>query len=85
MRKVELCAILPVQESLAPKIKDLDVGKDWVSSRCTVAVKELKAEWSTSQRSQVPGMSAERRATWHWQIPLEQLSSGGIELSAAGR
>ena len=49
-----------LQESLAPKIKDLDVGKDWVSSRCTVAVKELKAEWSTSQRSQVPGMSAEQ-------------------------
>ena len=29
--------------------------------------------------------SSSRRATWHWQIPLEQLSSGGIELSAEGR
>ena len=43
MRKVELCAILPVQESLAPKIKDLDVCKDWVSARCyTVALRGKK-------------------------------------------
>ena len=49
--------------------------------------REAKVEGDSAQRSQVPGMSAAagRRATWHWQIPLEQLSSGGIELSAEGR
>ena len=62
MRKVELCAILPVQESLAPKIKDLDLCKDWVSSPCTVALLWEERRQSrgrlTAQRSQVPGMSA---------------------------
>ena len=32
-----------LQESLAPKIKDLDVCKDWVSARCyTVALRGKK-------------------------------------------
>ena len=44
---------------------------------CTQEAREVSSSWDVC--------SSSRRATWHWQIPLEQLSSGGIELSAEGR